>query len=133
MAIGGRAGSSLGLTAAYGRRAAGEHTAGRSFAWHGVTRSMAASEKGYERVVLPSTLQAPQRAALRSLALAAGLRIEAIGPKSARRLEMSLPSPCACCPNALVLPGDVPLTTEQLRVALVDVFGVTPLTKEDIT
>uniref|UniRef100_A0A7S4SYZ8 Uncharacterized protein n=1 Tax=Alexandrium monilatum TaxID=311494 RepID=A0A7S4SYZ8_9DINO len=125
--------SSLGLTAAYrARPATGSHGVG-SFSWHGVRRATEPSDKGYERVVLPGTLSVGSRRAMRSLATAAGLKFEAWGPSSARRISLALQAECSCCMNALSFPSDAALEPGQLRAALVEAFGISRLSDDDVT
>ncbi|CAE7222518.1 unnamed protein product, partial [Symbiodinium pilosum] len=120
--------SSLGLSAAF----RGSHSL-QPFTWHGTLRTVVPSEKGYQRLLLPGTLQAPQRRSLRSLATAAGLRCETFGPKSCRQVLLALPAECSCCVNALSYPATEILSTPQLRDALQQVFGFSPLSDDDIT
>ena len=123
-------GRSLGLSSAF--RGASSHGL-QPFTWHGSLRTASPSESGYERLLLPGTLEAPTRQALRSLASAAGLRCETFGPKACRRVMLALPAECSCCVNALSFPATDLLSTEQLREALQRVFGFSPLSDDDIT
>mmetsp|Transcript_63746 Transcript_63746/g.137127 ORF Transcript_63746/g.137127 Transcript_63746/m.137127 type:complete len:130 (-) Transcript_63746:71-460(-) len=125
--------SSLGLVAAF-RAPRGASSGGHAlgpFAWHGMRRTVAPSQ-GYERLVLPATVPAEQRRALRSLASAAGLNCEAWGPPSARRLSLALQSECSCCVNALSFPSDTVLRPAALCKALFDAFGI-EVSEVDIT
>ena len=120
---------SLGLSSAFGGRAHGL----QPFTWHGIVRTAEPSELGYERLLLPGTLDAPTRRSLRSLAAAAGLRYETFGPKACRRVLLALQAECSCCVNALSYQATDSLSTAQLREALQKVFGFSPLSDDDIT
>eukprot|EP00440_Ansanella_granifera_P046532 gb/GFBE01050392.1/.p1 GENE.gb/GFBE01050392.1/~~gb/GFBE01050392.1/.p1 ORF type:complete len:131 (+),score=18.99 gb/GFBE01050392.1/:1-393(+) len=124
----------LGLSAAFRSGVAStQHEGIGPFYWHGVRRTAESSEKGYERLVLPGTLEQAHRRALRSLAAAAGLSCETFGPKACRRITLALPAECSCCVNALSFAADACLTASELRNALEEAFGLQPLTDEDIT
>ena len=122
--------SSLKLSAAF--RAGASHSL-QPFTWHGTLRTVVPSEQGYERLLLPGTLVAAQRRALRSLATAAGLRCETFGPKSCRRVLLALRAECSCCSNALQYGASETLSAEQIKEAIRQVFGVSPLSDDDIT